>query len=112
MERGIRRLEIFKEEMDYEIFLIILKKVTEEYEAKVHAYCLMTNHVHLLIETSNYKIGKIMQKIAGDYAKTYNQKYGYRGHLFEDRYVYDAYVESERSLDEIIDMIRNADEWI
>lgn len=86
MERGIRRLEIFKEEMDYEIFLIILKKVTEEYEAKVHAYCLMTNHVHLLIETSNYEIGKIMQKIAGDYAKTYNQKYGYRGHLFEDRY--------------------------
>lgn len=55
----------------------------EEYEAKVHAYCLMTNHVHLLIETSNYKIGKIMQKIADDYAKTYNQKYGYRGHLFE-----------------------------
>lgn len=86
MERGIRRLEIFKEEMDYEIFLIILKKVTEEYEAKVYAYCLMTNQVHLLIETSNYEIGKIMQKIAGDYAKTYNQKYGYRGHLFEDRY--------------------------
>ena len=57
MERGIRRLEIFKEEIDYEIFLIILKKVTEEYEAKVHAYCLMTNHVHLLVETSNYKIG-------------------------------------------------------
>lgn len=86
MERGIRRMEIFKEEIDYEIFLIIVKRVTEEYEAKVHAYCLMTNHIHLLIETSNYEIGKIMQKIAGDYAKTYNRKYGYRGHLFEDRY--------------------------
>lgn len=48
MERGIRRLEIFKEEMDYEIFLIILKKVTEEYEAKVHAYCLQTSrYIHL-----------------------------------------------------------------
>ena len=46
----------------------------------------MTNHIHLLIETSNYEIGKIMQKIAGDYAKTYNRKYGYRGHLFEVRY--------------------------
>lgn len=79
-------MEIFKEEMDYELFLIILKKVTEMYEAKVHAYCLMTNHIHLLIETENYDIGKIMQKVAGDYAKTYNRKYGYRGHLFEDRY--------------------------
>lgn len=86
MERGIRRQEIFREEMDYEIFLIILKKAMEEYEAKVHAYCLMTNHVHLLIETSDHEIWKIMHKVAGDYARTYNRKYGYRGHLFEDKY--------------------------
>ncbi len=86
MERGIRRQEIFKEEMDYEIFLILLKKVTAQYAAKLHAYCLMTNHVHLLIETSHYEIGKIIQRIACDYARTYNKKYGYRGHLFEDRY--------------------------
>ncbi len=86
MERGIRRMEIFKDEMDYEIFLIILKKVTEQHDAKVHAYCLMTNHVHLLIETKNCEIGKLMQKVAGDYARTYNRKHGYRGHLFEDRY--------------------------
>ena len=52
----------------------------------MHAYCLMTNHIHLLLETNVIEIGKIMQKIAGDYARTYNRKYGYRGHLFEDRY--------------------------
>nr|WP_296094992.1 transposase [uncultured Dorea sp.] len=86
MERGIRRMEIFREEMDYEIFLLILKKIAENYRMKVHAYCLMTNHIHLLLETTDYEIGKIMQKIAGDYARTYNRKYGYKGHLFENRY--------------------------
>ena len=70
MERGIRRQEIFTEEMDYQIFMAILKKVVERYEAKVHAYCLMTNHIHLLLETNESEIGKIMQKIAGDYART------------------------------------------
>ena len=45
MERGIRRQEIFKEEMDYQMFLAILKKVVESYETTVHAYCLMTNHI-------------------------------------------------------------------
>lgn len=55
MERGIRRQEIFKEEMDYQMFLAILKKVVESYEAKVHAYCLMTNHIHLyFLQTSRY----------------------------------------------------------
>ena len=86
MERGIRRQEIFKEDIDYVMFLMILRRVTEAYNAKVHAYCLMTNHFHLLLETDKNEIGKIMQKIAGDYARTYNKKYGYRGHLFEDRY--------------------------
>ncbi len=42
-------------------------------ETKIHTYCLMTNHIHLLLETLDYKIGKIMQKIAGDYARTYNR---------------------------------------
>lgn len=86
MERGVRRQSIFEEEMDYQIFLAILKRATEKYEAKVHAYCLMTNHIHLLLETGEYEIGIIMQKIAGDYARTFNSKYGYRGHVFEDRY--------------------------
>ena len=86
MERGIRRQEIFTEEMDYQMFMAILKKVVGRYGAKVHAYCLMTNHIHLLLETNESEIGKIMQKIAGDYARTYNMKYGHKGHLFEDRY--------------------------
>ena len=86
MERGIRRHEIFRDEGDYQAFLTILNKAVMNYNVKVHAYCLMTNHIHLLLETSDSVIGMVMQKIAGDYARTFNRKYGYRGHLFEDRY--------------------------
>lgn len=46
----------------------------------------MFNHVHLLIETGTEDIGKVVNAVAGNYAKTYNKKYGLRGHLFEDRY--------------------------
>ena len=86
MERGIHRQEIFREETDYYIFIAILKNVMEKYGANLHAYCLMTNHIHLLLETYEEKVGKIMQKLAGDYARTFNRRYGYKGHLFEDRY--------------------------
>lgn len=86
MERGIRRQAIFQDDIDYQLFLLILKRITEKYCAKLHAYCLMTNHVHFLMETGETEVGKIMQKIAGDYAKTFNSRYGFRGHLFEDRY--------------------------
>ena len=58
MERGIRRLAIFQDEMDFEMFLEILKKEAMEKECKIHAYCLMTNHFHLLVETGNVEIGK------------------------------------------------------
>lgn len=86
MERGIRRMEIFKDELDYESFLIILRRLTEKHAMTLHAYCLMTNHVHLLLESSDQEIGDFMQRMAGDYAKTYNRRHGYRGHLFENRY--------------------------
>ena len=67
MERGIHRQEIFKEDIDYQLFLLTLRKVAEKYNTKIHAYCLMTNHIHLLLETGDNNICKIM-------------------HLFEDRY--------------------------
>ena len=86
MERGIRRMEIFQDDLDYETFLVILKRLAEKHAITVHAYCLMTNHVHLLLETSDQEIGGFMQRLAGDYARTYNRRYGYRGHLFENRY--------------------------
>lgn len=53
MHRGVRRKELFEEEMDYQVFLEILKSGLEKYDCILHAYCLMTNHIHLLLETTD-----------------------------------------------------------
>ena len=86
MERGIRRLEIFQDEFDYQVFLEILKKESEQKKCNIHAYCLMTNHFHLLAESQNVEIGKFMKSLAGKYAMYYNHRHSYKGHVFEDRY--------------------------
>ena len=58
MHRGVRRKPIFEDEMDYQVFLQILKSALIKYRCVLHAYCLMTNHIHLLLETCDMEIGK------------------------------------------------------
>ena len=58
MHRGVRRKTIFEDETDYQVFLQILKTSLEKYNCILHAYCLMTNHIHLLVETGDVEIGK------------------------------------------------------
>lgn len=86
MHRGVRRTEIFSDEADYQVFLEILKVALDEYQCKAHAYCMMTNHIHLLLETSEGEIGRFMKCLSERYAMYFNHKYQYRGHLFESRY--------------------------
>lgn len=86
MHRGVRRTAIFEEEMDYQVMLKLLKVSLEKYNCKLHAYCLMTNHIHLLLETNDMEIGKMMKYLSGCYASYVNQKYHYHGHVFEGRY--------------------------
>ena len=85
MHRGVRREELFEEEMDYQVFLEILKSGLEKYECILHAYCLMTNHIHLLLETTDIEVGKFMKFLSERYAMYINHKYLYRGHVFESR---------------------------
>ena len=56
MHRGVRRTAIFEEKMDYQVMLKLLKVSLEKYNCKLHAYCLMTNHIHLLLETNDMEI--------------------------------------------------------
>ena len=86
MERGIRRGAIYEDEGDYQVFLAIMKSAQEKYGCTLHAYCLMTNHFHLLIETDEVTVSKFMKQLASCYAIFFNRKYGYKGHLFEGRY--------------------------
>ncbi len=87
MHRGIRRKEIFSHDADFQTFLAFLQAELERYSCTLHAYCLMTNHFHLLIETSHDEIWKLMKNLSHNYAQYYNSQHSYKGHLFEGRYV-------------------------
>lgn len=86
MLRGINQQQIFEDQEDNEKFLEILEayKVISNY--KIIAYCLMGNHVHLMLKTENDSLGQIFKRIGARYVYWYNIKYKRVGHLFQDRY--------------------------
>jgi REP element-mobilizing transposase RayT len=84
--RGNRKEPIFRDNNDYSLYLSILKESLERFDAKLYCYCLMTNHVHLIIETGDTSISEIMKRINSLYTKNFNIKYELIGHLFQGRY--------------------------
>lgn len=86
--RGNHRNDIFREEEDYNYYLGCIDDALDFYKNKytVICYCLMTNHTHLQIQTTDLLIGNFMKRISSLYAEYFNDKYGYVGHLFQGRY--------------------------
>ena len=84
--RGDDRKDIYKSERDYEKFLEYLATAKGKYKFFVHAYCLMTNHYHLFIETTQTNLSRIMQYLNTSYTVYYNHKRNRSGHLFQGRY--------------------------
>ncbi|MCP4324970.1 MAG: transposase [Alteromonadales bacterium] len=84
--RGDDRKKIYFEEADFELFLTTLSDVCEQYNWIIHAYCLMTNHYHLLIETPDANLSKGMRQLNGVFTQAINRKHGRVGHLFQGRY--------------------------
>ena len=84
--RGNQRQDIFVEDQDRAEYLRRLKHYKKERGFILYAFVLMANHVHLLIETRNNPISKIMQLINLTYTQYFNKKYGKVGHLFQGRY--------------------------
>ena len=64
----------------------MLRKTIRRYEWHCLAFCLMSNHVHLLLETPHANLGRGMQSLHGRYAQRLNQRYGMTGHVFEGRF--------------------------
>ena len=83
--RGNERKDVFKSKRDREKFLSYLKTATERYGAKIHVYCLMGNHYHLLLETPEGNLSQIMRHINGAYTTYFNTKRNRSGHLFQER---------------------------
>jgi REP element-mobilizing transposase RayT len=86
MNRGQDKRPIFRDEDDYGLFLTTLAEASKDYSAIIHAYCLMTNHYHLLIETPKANLSQIMKHINGLYTQRYNRKHKKDGALFRGRY--------------------------
>ncbi len=84
--RGINRQIIFFEQNDYQRYMDTLYRVVAKGDAAVLGYCLMNNHVHLLIQENTMSISTIMKKIGTSYAYWYNRKYARSGHVFQDRF--------------------------
>ena len=84
--RGNGKQILFEDDMDYKYFLSLMLRYKNDTGIKICAYCLMENHVHLLLYDEKTMVSKYMQKIEISYAEYYNKKYERTGHLFQDRF--------------------------
>ena len=86
---GNRRNDIFRDEEDFQVYLIILQGnfiYFSNFNYRLAAYCLMDNHVHLIIQTDKEPPKRFMARLNSMYTKYFNKKYNYIGHLFQARY--------------------------
>lgn len=84
--RGIRKSPLFYDDVDREYYLDLLAETKQRHPFKLHTYCLMTNHIHLQLETIDTPTGIIMHYLHNKYAKYFNKRNDYTGHVFENRY--------------------------
>ena len=84
--RGNDRRDIFADDKDRFRFYTILENACRRIPFKIHAFCLMTNHIHLEIQVADIPLPRIMQRIALRYAQWFNWRHGKSGHLFQGRY--------------------------
>ena len=84
--RGNRGSEIFADDADYAEYMELLRKAVERFRWHLLAYCLMGNHVHLLVETPEPNLPEGMQWLHGKYGRYFNDRHQLYGHLFQGRY--------------------------
>lgn len=84
--RGNARGKIYKDDRDRRTFLDVLGSVIKRYNYLCHAYCLMDNHYHLLIETPEPNLSRGMRQLNGVNTQTYNMRHKETGHIFQGRY--------------------------
>jgi putative transposase len=99
--RGNNRRQIFNSPADYEKFLSLLAIQKIKLPFFLYAYCLMSNHVHLLIERQASAVGRIMHRLLTGYAQYYNRRYRRVGHLLQGRHKA-ILCQSDRYLSELV----------
>jgi REP element-mobilizing transposase RayT len=86
MNRGRRAEKIFHDSQDYQSFVMLLEESSEMWNIRVAAYCLMTNHYHILVQTPEANISRSMRHVDGVYTQRFNKRHRCDGQLFRGRY--------------------------
>jgi putative transposase len=84
--RGNARQDIFRDDGERQRFLTILAEVIEEYRWVCYAYCLMSNHFHILVETPDPNLSAGMRQLNGRYTQFFNRRHGLTGHILQGRF--------------------------
>jgi putative transposase len=84
--RGDRQEAIYEDDIDRQQWLDILSRVCERYNWRVHAYCLMDNHYHIVLETADGNLSKGMRQLNGVYTQYFNRQHNRVGHVYQGRY--------------------------
>lgn len=84
--RGNDQRRIFRDDVDRECYLSLLAFVVRRMRWSCLAYCLMSNHVHLLVEVGEANLDAGMQRLHGLYGRAFNDRHGRKGHVFQGRY--------------------------
>ena len=87
MTRGNNKQHVFRDKRDFAIYKDILARLKQEQPFNLYHYCLMSNHIHMIIETNEKtKLSKLMKRINLSYYHHYRKRYGYAGHFWQDRF--------------------------
>lgn len=118
--RGDRQEDIFEDDDDRVEWLSLLGRVCERFNWRIHAYCLMDNHYHFVVETAEGNLSKGMRQLNGVYTQYFNRQHGRFGHVFQGRFKA-ILVEKEAYLLELsryvvlnpirAKMVKNIEDW-
>jgi putative transposase len=84
--RGDHREPIFKDDDDRRLLLEVVTQAMARFEAVAHAYCLMGNHYHFVLQTRQANLSRLMRHVNGVYSQAFNRRHGLVGHLFQGRF--------------------------
>ena len=84
--RGNARQDIFIDDEDRHLFLGVLERVVSRFHLLLHAYCLMDNHFHLVLETPEANLSQSMRQLNGVYTQAFNRRHGRVGHVLQGRF--------------------------
>ncbi len=84
--RGVRRQSLFHDDSDRQAFLRIVLETIQLFPAAIHAYCLMDNHYHLLLQTTRHTLSDFMHRLNTRFAKLFNRQNPAGGHVFQSRF--------------------------